>query len=90
VRCKYGLTLEALTAMHKQQGGRCGACEQPHPIDEMKVDHDHATGQVRGLLCHGCNVSIGLLRDSPERARKLALYLERHVPALPFARKGAA
>lgn len=43
------------------------------------VDHDHRTGANRGLLCHGCNLAIGHVDDSPERLRALADYLERHL-----------
>jgi hypothetical protein len=41
------------------------------------VDHDHKTGKVRGILCHKCNIALGLIGDDPARARALANYLER-------------
>jgi hypothetical protein len=39
------------------------------------VDHDHTTGQIRGLLCADCNMAIGILRDSVKTLRNLIAYL---------------
>jgi hypothetical protein len=41
-----------------------------------KVDHNHTTGKVRGLLCNRCNLALGLIRDSPETGRAMVKYLE--------------
>src|SRR3990167_1332886 len=48
-------------------------------IDNFVIDHCHVTNTVRGLTCSPCNVAIGMLRDSPDRARKIAEYLENSV-----------
>ncbi len=66
-----------------RQGGVCAICEQPPRGDwknnkNLHVDHDHKTGQVRGLLCPDCNTSIGKMKDSPEMLRKAAEYLEKN------------
>ena len=53
---------------------RCQACDSRKNID---VDHCHATGEVRGFLCHGCNVALGMVGDDAERLRKLADYLDK-------------
>lgn len=87
---KYGLTHEMFVEMMAAQGNKCAACDaslSALPSGDVHVDHDHETGAVRGILCRFCNTAIGLLKDSPLRARKLASYLERHAPALPFARQ---
>lgn len=69
------LTLELL---YEQQDGRCEGCSDPLlPGPQTHVDHDHTTGQVRGLLCKQCNMGLGLLKDSPTVLRQLAAYLER-------------
>jgi len=59
---KYGLSLEQWDSMLIQQAGRCGCCGLPltGPQDPC-VDHDHATGTLRDLLCNGCNLWVGVL-----------------------------
>ncbi len=44
----------------------------------MHMDHDHQTGKFRGLLCHKCNVTLGMVDDSTEVLRWLAQYVEEH------------
>ncbi len=90
---KYGITDQQFRAMIVAQSNGCAACGDALaalPPKHIHVDHDHSTGAVRGVLCQGCNTAIGLLRDSPSRAMKVASYLRRNAPTLPFARKGAA
>jgi hypothetical protein len=82
---KYGLTLEQYEGMLEKQGYCCAICKNGRPDVKGKktmfhVDHDHTTGKVRGLLCHNCNVSIGLMKDSPHVLRQAAEYLETHNP----------
>lgn len=83
---KYGIAPEEIAEMRVRQGGRCAACglhegELPPTHDRapktLDVDHDHVTGAVRGLLCHGCNLALGNAGESPERLRLLADYIER-------------
>lgn len=79
-RKKYGITLERYDEMLAAQGGVCAICAQPEQRKEtanLAVDHCHATGEVRGLLCSNCNRAIGLLADDPERLRSAAEYLTR-------------
>lgn len=81
---KYGLTPERYDEMLAQQGAACAICGHPETtihyssgkVRTLAVDHDHATGIVRGLLCGRCNRALGLFADDPERLRKAALYLE--------------
>ena len=82
LRATYGLTAEDFDAMAEVQEWVCAVCEQPEDkVSEtgvllpLSVDHDHDTGRVRGLLCHKCNTAIGLLRDDPELADRVAEYL---------------
>lgn len=56
----YGLTAETYDALLRAQDGKCAMCEFPPPAGKtLHVDHDHATGAVRGLLCAGCNIGLG-------------------------------
>lgn len=77
---KYGLSLEEYKAMLTEQGGVCKICKRPDELrSHLSVDHCHATGKIRGLLCDRCNTSLGKFRDDPELLRKAADYLEAHM-----------
>ena len=75
---KFGLTLEQYDAMLAQQGGGCGICGKP-PRDDiaLHVDHDHETGQIRGLLCFTCNNALGDFEDDASLLRSAVTYVER-------------
>lgn len=67
--------------MFESQGGRCLGCETDVPgggKGRFVVDHNHLTGVIRGLLCHMCNVALGMVKDKPDVLRQLANYLERN------------
>ncbi len=60
------------------QHGRCGGClaHQSELKRALCVDHDHATGFFRGLLCHHCNFALGSVKDNVEVMKRLTNYLE--------------
>jgi hypothetical protein len=60
---KYGVTREQHDRMFDEQGGCCALCRTPQSElpKRLGVDHNHVTGEVRGLLCDPCNRGIGLL-----------------------------
>lgn len=63
----YGITLEDYQQMLDDSNGVCAICDQPFKFDnkhEPCIDHDHKTGQVRGLLCVKCNMSLGGFDDN--------------------------
>lgn len=75
----YGITPEQYSDLMEKQQDCCGVCGK-HKSKEKKnfhVDHDHHTGEIRGLLCNYCNRRvIGRLRD-PDLFRKAAQYLDK-------------
>lgn len=81
---KYGLTVERYDQLMAEQDGACAICGVAGPEaarwGKLVVDHDHETGEVRGLLCSNCNCAIGLLGDSPELLTKAAGYLSVELP----------
>lgn len=75
LRKKYGIGLSDYLHMLDEQDGKCFVCGEPG--DPLHVDHCHATGAVRKLLCACCNTALGMLRECPDRARKLINYMEK-------------
>ena len=75
-RC-FGITLEEYGKMLENQGDVCAICGGSPDAKgkEFAVDHDHNTGKIRALLCRGCNVGIGNLKDDPELLEKAAAYI---------------
>ncbi|GGU54675.1 endonuclease domain-containing protein [Streptomyces lavendofoliae] len=79
LRRLYGITIDQYRAKEAEQQGRCGLCRCiPQTDRRMHVDHDHATGKLRDLLCHHCNLLLGNAQDSVERLRQAIAYLDRH------------
>lgn len=76
LKARYGLTEDDYERMFAEQRGCCAICGTSHP--QLVIDHDHATGAVRGLLCSLCNTGIGHLRDDRGRVEQAAEYLKRH------------
>lgn len=71
---KYGVTIAGYQAMFDAQGGKCAVCGKTQ-VRAFDVDHDHATGLVRGLLCTSCNRMIGHAGDNADRLEAAAAYL---------------
>jgi hypothetical protein len=75
LRRRYGITAADADAMSAAQGGRCALCRE-RPAEH--VDHDHLTGQVRGMLCFCCNQGLGNFRDRADVLQAAIGYLETH------------
>ena len=81
---KYKLPLEKYKQMLKEQNNLCAICGMPETrklpksdkVRSLTIDHNHETGEVRGLLCHHCNVGIGHFKDDIERLQKGIDYLK--------------
>ena len=78
----YGLTQARYYSMLRAQNGCCAICKcTPAKLEktdrlDFHVDHCHATGEVRGLLCANCNTTLGHAKDSIDRLIGCAIYLE--------------
>ena len=73
---RYGLTWQTYQAILARQGQACAICgtaERP-----LCIDHCHASGKVRGLLCGPCNRGLGCYRDGPNLLRAAAAYLDEN------------
>jgi len=78
LKARYGLSKADYEALLKKQGGFCAICGRanwngrgPH------VDHDHATGKVRGILCGGCNTALGLIYEEIDISKSMTKYLKK-------------
>lgn len=74
-RRMYGLNQDQFDCMFLEQQGKCLACHTD--MNPPVVDHCHATGKIRGLLCKNCNTSLGMAQDNPRILIALADYLEK-------------
>ena len=93
LRREKGISLADYHRLFQAQGGVCAICGLPEYRKAtngrvrryLSVDHDHKTGQVRGLLCGGCNAGLGHFGDDLERVTAAVRYLRRPVaPAVLF------
>lgn len=77
---KYGAPSDDFDHLLDLQGGGCACCKSPeHGGKGWHIDHDHALPEAasyRGILCHPCNVGIGVLREDPARFRAALVYLQ--------------
>lgn len=79
---KYGISAARYAEMLLEQGNKCACCGIQFNTDDKKsnrpcVDHNHATNEVRNILCGRCNLAAGNVGDSSARAKQLAEYLEK-------------
>lgn len=71
----YGITLAQFSAMYAAQDGLCAICRE---LEAVHVDHCHATGKVRGLLCSCCNTGIGQLKECRNILLNAINYLDHY------------
>jgi hypothetical protein len=75
---QYGITMADFEQMLLDQQGQCDICKRQLGTGRSThVDHDHATGKVRGLLCNACNAVLGYARDLPATLLAAAEYLRK-------------
>ena len=84
----YGIGIEEYNALLEKQNNRCAICESTDPkgrksgrgggVDVFYVDHDHKTGNVRGLLCNICNRTMGYVGENSNVLEEMIKYLQKH------------
>jgi hypothetical protein len=72
---KYGLTEENHLELIKNQNGCCAICKQIPCKKGLVIDHDHSTGEIRGLLCNKCNMGLGAFNDDISSFNNAIKYL---------------
>ena len=70
------LTYEQYNTMLETQHNECDICNQP--LIQPHIDHDHTTGKIRSLLCHKCNVLLGMSKEDITVLEKAITYLHKH------------
>lgn len=84
----YGITVEQYDTLLAEQNGACAVCGSKSSYSrnyrstaraKLSVDHCHATGKIRGLLCTRCNRALGLIGDNIETALRMSEYLKRYL-----------
>ena len=78
--CKrYGITPEIYQATFLAQGSCCASCGSPDSGGKHSwhIDHDHETNLFRGILCHHCNVGVGVFKENRSLMLKAIEYLDR-------------
>jgi hypothetical protein len=84
---RYGITASDADSLLVAQGGLCAVCKVAPAVH---VDHDHATGAVRALLCFNCNGGLGQFKDNPGFLHAAAYYVAFHTARQEVAAELAA
>jgi hypothetical protein len=77
---KYGISISQYNELLERQNFRCGLCAReaisfPRGYS-LAVDHDHRTGEIRGLLCYTCNIFLGKI-DNKDYMNRVSRYLRK-------------
>jgi hypothetical protein len=76
---KYGMTLSDKQKMIEAQNSNCAICFKDLQLDKFShVDHDHATGKIRQILCSTCNTGLGCFKEDTIVLQKAIDYLKKH------------
>lgn len=78
-RRNYNIEPEEYDSLMEKSKNLCMICGSPPKTKSLHIDHNHKTGKVRGLLCHGCNTAIGLFKENIEVIKKAIYYLESNL-----------
>jgi hypothetical protein len=73
---KLGITVSDYETMLQRQKGLCAICGNRCKFGRLGIDHNHATGAVRSLLCRSCNLGLGYFKENVIRLEQAIQYLK--------------
>jgi hypothetical protein len=85
INTRHKISLEEYDELLNSQEGVCAICGKPETriqkgkVTPLAVDHDHKTGEIRGLLCSKCNLGIGCLNDDIKILEAAINYLRKDI-----------
>ena len=80
LKTEFKMTLEDWDNLFASQGNRCAICGAISPgrkDGHWCLDHDHSNGKHRGILCNGCNMGLGNIKDNKETLSQAIAYIQR-------------
>lgn len=77
IKKEYGMDEQGILSLLETQHHRCAICES-NISEKYHIDHCHASGKVRGLLCGRCNQGIGLMREDENILLAATAYIRKH------------
>jgi len=78
---RYNLNKLQMIELYESQDGKCSLCDKKVELFSSRrstsayIDHNHETGDVRAILCHPCNTSIGYIENAKIDLERLTNYL---------------
>ncbi len=73
---KYGLPSDGRTLLLNKQHGACALCGKPLSEVQSRIEHNHKTNKVSGLVHQYCNTVIGMLETHPKLIKQAEVYLQ--------------
>ena len=71
---RFNISIEQLAELEKKDS--CAICSS-YIIGQKNIDHNHTTGEIRDILCSGCNAALGLIKEDKETLEKMIIYIEK-------------
>ena len=76
LKTAYGITIQDYDNILASQGGKCAICKGGTSKRHFAVDHNHRSGQIRGLLCARCNTGLARFMDEISLLRRAVRYMK--------------
>ena len=77
IRYRYKCSIENLNEMINFKNAKCHICESNFSSQkDLSIDHNHTSGEIRGILCNSCNYFIGGFNESIDIILSAKKYLQ--------------